>query len=337
MTPQEIVVVTGATGHVGNVLVRELLNRGAVVRAMVLKGEDTRALAGLAVECVEGDVRNPDTLQEAFAGTSMVYHLAGLISILPGWNEALHTVNVVGTRNVVRACEDCGVARLVFCSSAHALTEPPHGTAVTEGTGCECDPTRAVGPYAQSKARATQEVMRGVERGLDAVVTFPSGVLGPFDFNVSEMGQIILDFASRRLPAYVEGVYNFVDVRDVVDGLIAAGRRGRRGEGYLLSGELLSISRLMKLLQEFTDVPAPSLRLPQWGARAIAVFTPFLSQVTGRKPRFTSYSLRVLRSNGLMDHTKARQELGYTPRPLEASVRDAVTWFRDTDLWPAGS
>ena len=332
MAMRDTVVVTGATGHVGNVLVRELLNCGTVVRAMILPGEDRKPLAGLDVECVQGDVRNLDTLRRAFAGTSIVYHLAGLISILPGRNEALHAVNVVGTSNVARACEECGVARLVYVSSAHALVETPHGTAITEAVGC--DPSKIAGPYAQSKARATQEVLQSADHGLDAVVVFPTGVVGPCDFNISEMGQLILDFVNRRLPAYVEGAYDFVDVRDVAIGIIAAGQKGRKGEGYILSGELLSVSRLMALLQELTGVPVPFLMLPQWVARSAALFTPLLSRVTGKKPRFTSYSLRVLRSNGLMDCSKARHELGYTPRPLNTSIADAVDWFRTSGIWP---
>ncbi len=336
MTTQGTVVVTGATGHVGNVLVRELLHRGTSVRAMVLKGEDTKPIAGLAVEHVEGDVRDPEALRRAFTGASTVYHLAGLISILSGRNNLLHAVNVVGTRNVVCACESCGVARLVYVSSAHALAEPPHGTAITEAAGGGFDPAKVVGPYAQSKAQATQEVLLGIARGLDAVVVFPSGVLGPYDFNLSEMGQLILDFVHRRLPAYIEGAYDFVDVRDVAAGILAAGRQGRTGEGYLLTGELLSVSRLMGLLKNLTGVQAPSVRLPHWVARAVAVFTPTASRLTGRKPRLTSYSLRVLRSNGLMDCSKARQELSYAPRPLSESLADAVEWFRGTELWPRG-
>jgi len=333
MAAQGLAVVTGATGHIGNVLVRELVDRGLPVRAMVLPGEGTRPLDGLDIECVEGDVRDPDTLRCAFAGAAMVYHLAGLISILPGRTRALHAVNVLGTRNVVRACEDCGVTRMVYVSSVHALVEPPHGVAITEAA--EFDPSQIVGPYAQSKARATQEVMRGVERGFDATVVFPSGIVGPYDFNVSEMGQVILDFVHRRLPAYIEGAYDFVDVRDVVNGIIAAGQKGRKGEGYILSGHLLSISRLMALLQEQTGVPAPKLKLPQWIAGTASVFTPFLSNVTGKKPRFTSYSLRVLRSNALMDCSKARHELAYTARPLDVSIADAIEWFRASHLWPS--
>ena len=333
MAMQGTAVVTGATGHVGNVLVRELLERGAPVRAMVLPGEDSKSLAGLDVECVEGDVRNLDALRSAFAGASTVYHVAGLISILPGRTEALHAVNVVGTRNVVLACGECGVARMVYVSSAHALVEPPHGTAITEAAGSA--PSKIVGPYAQSKARATQEVRRGVERGLDAVIVFPSGVVGPYDFNVSEMGRVLLDFVNRRLPAYVEGAYDFVDVRDVANGIIAAAEKGRKGEGYILSGEILSVSRLVKLLEEISAVPAPSVRIPLWLARGAAAFTPLLSAATGNKPRFTSYSLRVLRSNPLMDCSKARNELGHDPRPVKESLADSLEWLRATGLWKA--
>lgn len=333
MTKQPLAVVTGATGHVGNVLVRQLVDSGKPVRALVLPGENTKSLAGLDVDYVEGDVRDPHALRRAFSGASTVYHLAGLISILPGREEALHAVNVVGTRNVVRVCKECGIERMVYVSSVHALTEPPHGVAITEAAGF--DPATIVGPYAQSKARATQEVMEGVERGLDAVVVFPSGVVGPYDFSVSEMGHVILDFVNRRIPAYVDGAYDFADVRDVVNGILAAGQKGKNGEGYILSGEFLTVSQMMLLLEELTGVPAPSVKLPHWVARGAAAFTPFVATFTGRKPRFTSYSLRVLRSNGLMDCSKARSELDYTPRPLKTSFADAIEWFRTSNLLPS--
>ena len=321
-----MLVVTGATGHIGNVLVRGLLAQGRQVRALVPPFEDTRPLAGLDVELVGGDIRDPDSLRCAFAGASVVYHLAGQISILPGRAKALHATNVVGTRNVIQACLDGGVERMVYVSSVHALVEPPHGTAITEEAGC--DPRRVVGAYAKSKAQATLAVREAAARGLDAVIIFPSGVIGPHDFNRSEMGQVILDFARRRLPAYVDGAYDFVDVRDVADGIVRAGLKGRTGEGYILSGGILPVPRLMELLQELTGVRAPSLRLPRRVAMAAAVFTPLFSAVTGAKPRFASYAIRVLGSNCLISCAKARRELDYAPRPIEETLADTVQWFR---------
>lgn len=325
-----MVVVTGATGHIGNVLVRELLAHGQYVRTLAPPFENLRSLAGLDVEHLTGDLRDPDSLIRAFSGASVVCHLAGLISILPRRTDALYAVNVLGTRNVVQACLDCGVQRMVYVSSVHALMEPPHGTAITEAAGC--DPARTVGRYARSKAQATLEVLEGAERGLDAVIVFPSGVIGPYDFNRSEMGQLILDFAHGKLPAYLDGAYDFVDVRNVAGGVVRACQKGRPGEGYILSGEIVSVPRLMALLQELTGVRAPSLRLPRWVARAAARFSPLFYAVAGTRPRFTSYSVRVLGSNCLISCDKARRELDYVPRPIRETLADTVQWFRTNGM-----
>lgn len=160
-----MVVVTGATGHIGNVLVRELLSRGENVSVVIPPFEDTACLDGLQLEMVKGDVRQIDSLIQAFRGGDVVYHLAGVISILPGKNELLHQVNVVGTRNVVEACLKTDVRRLIYTSSIHAVKEPPHGTVIDETL--PYGPDTVLGDYAKSKARATLEVLKGVKRGLD--------------------------------------------------------------------------------------------------------------------------------------------------------------------------
>lgn len=330
MSSGGIVVVTGATGHLGNVLVRELVAREIPVRAMTLPGDDVRALDGLDVERVDGDVRNPDQLRRAFADARVVFHLAGLISIRSGDDRVLEEVNVVGTQNVIQACESCGVERLVYMSSAHALEEPPRGTALTEA--CKVNPARVFGSYAKSKARATQCVMEAARRGLNACIAFPSGIVGPYDFGLSEMGRMILSFKYRRLPTYVEGAYNFVDVRDVATGAITIAEKGQKGEGYILSGEYLTVPAIMSLLQHLTGVKAPLFMVPYSVARVGAALAPLISRATGRAPQLTSYSLRVLRSNALMSSLKARVELGYHPRPLTQSFADTVAWFESAGM-----
>ena len=179
-----MVIVTGATGHIGNVLVRQLLSRGADVRVVIPPFEDTASLDGLKVEMVEGDVRKIDSLIQAFKGGDVVYHLAGIISILPGKSELLYQVNVVGTRNAVEACLKTGVRRLVYTSSIHAIVGPPHGTIIDKTF--PFDPDRTRGDYDRSKAQATLEVLKAVERGLDAVIVCPTGVIGPYDYKLSE-------------------------------------------------------------------------------------------------------------------------------------------------------
>lgn len=322
-----VVAVTGATGHIGNVLVRTLTGLGWKVRVIIPPGEDTRSIEGLEVDHVAGDIRNRAGLERAFSGVDTVYHLAGLISISPGKRRLMHEVNVEGTRNVVQAARAAGVRRLVYTSSVHAFVEPQPGTPTCETT--EIDPNRTLGDYAQSKARATREVRQAISEGLDAVIVFPSGVIGPYDYRRSEMGQLVLNFMTGRLPAYIDGEYDFVDVRDVVDGLLAAGTRGRAGEGYMLSGNRVSVEGLMHILQELSGRRRPRFKLPFRLAQFAAVFTPLYYRLTRAKPLFTSYSLQVLRSNCLMDNSKAGRELGFTPRPLRRTITDSIQWFRE--------
>ena len=323
-----MIVVTGATGHIGNVLVRELLARGEKVRAIIPPFEDITPLEGLEVEKVEGDVRDVEALIQAFSGAEVVYHLAGIISILPGKTKLLYQVNVMGTRNVVEACLKSRVPRLIYTSSIHALAEPPEGTVIDETMPFA--PDRAIGEYGKSKAQATLEVVEGVTKGLDAVVVCPTGVIGPYDFAPSEMGQLFIDFAKGKLNTYVDGAYDFVDVRDVVTGLILACEKGQTGESYILSGERITVTQLMSILEEVTGVKAPRSKTPIWLAKAMVIFTSLYYNLTNTKPRFTSDSLRILRSNSFISSQKASQQLGYPHRPIREAIVDTVQWFKET-------
>ncbi len=322
-----MVVVTGATGHIGNVLVRQLLSRGEKVRVVIPPAEDITPLDGLPVEMVEGDIRDMGSLLRAFRGSDMVYHLAGIISILPGQDRLLHQVNVVGTQNIVEACMKTGVKRLVYTSSIHAIEEPPRGTIIDETL--PCNPNKVPKGYGRSKAQATLAVLKGVEQGLNAVIVCPTGVTGPYDYRISEMGQLIIDFANGNLKTYVDGAYDFVDVRDVTTGIILAGEKGRSGESYILSGEQITVYRLLLMLQELTGVKAPSFKVPIWLARIAAKVTPLYYRLARTKPRFTSYSIDVLCSNSLISSEKARRELGFSTRPIRESIADAILWFKE--------
>jgi dihydroflavonol-4-reductase len=187
-------VVTGATGHIGNALVRALVAKGVPgVRALVGPSRRTASLAGLDVELVEADVRDYDSLLPAFRGAEMVYHAAGIVSIETRGLERLRSTNVEGTRNVLAACRETQVGRLIYTSSVHALVEPPRGTPLDETF--PVDPASVRGPYAQTKAEATRLVLSAAEEGLDTVVVFPSGVIGPYDFRLSYAGKFIRDCA----------------------------------------------------------------------------------------------------------------------------------------------
>ncbi len=318
-------LVTGATGHIGNVLVRMLLERGKTVRAMIMPGEDIAPLDGLGVEIVEADVLDFQSLLQAFDHIDVVYHLAGIISILPGKDSMVQAVNVIGTRNVLEAARRSGVRRLVYTSSIHALRRVPEGVTIDESVPFDIE--HAISSYDASKANASLEVLDAVQHGMDAVIVCPTGVIGPYDFRRSEMGQLILDCVEQKPMLYVDGAYDFVDVRDVAEGLILAGTKGRSGESYILSGERITVPNILKIVQEILGARLLSLKIPFSLAQLTAQITPLYYRLTHAKPRFTTYSLATLVSNSYISHAKANVELGYHPRPLRESLHDTVKWF----------
>ena len=328
-----MVIVTGATGHIGNVLVRELLARGEVVRALVLPDDDKRPLAGLAIETVHGDVTDPVSLKSAFVGAELVFHLAGIVTIMPGMASVLERVNVGGMRNIIAACRASGIRRLVYTSSIHAIAEPPHGTVIDESQPFA--PDRVLGDYARSKARATLLLLDEIRKGgLDAIICCPTGVIGPWDYGISNIGQLILDFASGHLKSYVSGAYDFVDVRDVAHGLILAADKGQPGRHYIFSGAQVQVPELMEELARDIGYPAPTYRIPTMIARTAGMLASVYYRLLRRKPVFTAYSIDVLRSNSLVSSARAREKLGFISRPWQESIRDHVEWFRTEGMLP---
>jgi dihydroflavonol-4-reductase len=331
-----MIVVTGATGHIGNVLIRELITRRQIVRALVLPNDDCRPLTGLKIEIVRGDVTDIKSLESAFVGADIVFHLAGIVTIMPSMKKLLERVNVSGVRNVAIACRTSGVRRLVYTSSVHAIAEPPHGTVIDESQ--PFDPDHVLGDYARSKARATLLLLDEVHKGgLDGVICCPTGVIGPWDYGISNIGQLILDFASGHLKSFVRGAYDFVDVRDVARGLIFAAEKGQSGRHYIFSGAQVQVPELMKELERNIGYPAPTYEIPSTIARAAGVLASVYYRLIRRRPVFTAYSIDVLRSNSQVSSARAREELGFTTRPWQDSIRDHVEWFCAERMLPTRS
>lgn len=320
------IAVTGATGHVGANLVRTLVDGGHSVRALVHAG-NRRGLDGVACEFVDGDILERPTLERAFAGCERVFHLAARISIVPGDEDVVHAVNVEGTRNVVAACETAKVSRLVHFSSIHALSPTPHDQAIDETRALTSSPHMP--PYDRSKAQAEREIQAGIARGLDAVIVNPTAILGPHDYGPSAMGRVLLDLYHRRLPALVDGGFDWVDVRDVVAGALAAADRAPTGARYLLSGARRTVAELAGIVKDVTGVRPPRITSPMWLARIGAPFATAYARVAGKEPLYTKHSLHALRNHQLVSHDKASRELGYTSRPLIETIAAAYDWFRD--------
>jgi len=328
---EEVNAVIGATGHIGNTLVRSLLAKGKIVVAVIPEEEDIKPIRGLGLEIRRADLRDVASLNVALKGCNIVYHTAGIVSIGSySWNK-MYEINVLGAKNVALVCVSQNIRRLIYTSSVHAIKEPPIGISIDESFPFEPETVR--GDYAKSKAMATIEVLKVVkDKGLDAVVVCPSGVIGPYDFKVSEMGTLILNIVRGKMKFYIDGAYDFVDVRDVADGMMFAAEKGKRGESYILSGEKITVRKLYSTIEEIIGRNEFHIRIPYTLAKFASLFTPMAGKITRTKTLFTSYSIAVLQSNSNISSNKARKELGFNPRSIEESLKDAILWFKEAGV-----
>lgn len=249
------ILVTGASGHIGNVLVRDLVKKGYDVTAFLKSGEKAEYLEDLNINFAFGDVRNIDDLKKAFKNIDVVFHLAGLIDIGNGNKKLMYDINVQGSKNVVEACKYNKVKKLIYTSSVHAIPPKPNNEIISETN--IFSPDLVKGTYAKTKAEATNYVLSSNSKDLEVIITHPSGVIGPYEYLTSNLGQLIIDCANKKMGAYIDGGYNFVDVRDVSSGLISSLEKGKPGECYILAGHYVTIKELMKYVQDITGVPAP--------------------------------------------------------------------------------
>jgi dihydroflavonol-4-reductase len=320
-----MILVTGAAGHIGNVLVRQLTARGEHVRALILPGEDTSALDSVPVEMVPGNILDFPTLRQAVHGVSTVFHLASLVSLMEEHAPILRRVNVDGTQNVIRACMEEGVNRLVYTSSIHALQRPPLGEVIDEQLAFDC--INPAGPYDRTKAQASVLVRNAVQQGLSAVILCPTGVIGPYDYRRSEMGAMILDWMGRSVNFLVAGTFDFVDVRDVAQAHITAAARGRSGETYILGGERITVPQMRRMVQTISGAAGIACELPEKFALACARAAEWYYRLSRTRPRFTRYSLETIFSNSNILSAKAARELDHRPITLAQSLQDTISWW----------
>lgn len=301
-------IVTGATGFLGGAVVRELISRGRSVTALALPEDPLLPLLPEGAIVRFGDVTDRATLIPAFEGAEgcRLIHCAGMVSVAAGQGEALGRINVQGTENIAGLCLEYGAKRLVYVSSVHAIPERPMGEVITEE--CRVSPELVHGAYAKSKAAANKKVLLAAEKGLDAGIVYPSGIIGPGDRGMGSMTVMLRSFLRGRLPAGVCGGYDFVDVRDAAAGAVSCADSGRPGEGYILSGRYASIKELLTLAGRLSGRRAPGLFLPRRLAGLAAPIFERRSIRRGEKPFFTPYSISVLGSNGNFSHKKASEK-----------------------------
>lgn len=322
------VALTGASGHVGANLVRLLIERDYDVCAVV--NRDTRGVDGLACRQAHASVLDYASLCEAFKGAEFVFHLAAVITLKRDRSGLAWRTNVEGTKNVVEACIACGVRRLIQCSSIHAFSAYPLDEVVTESRALATEPH--LPEYDRSKVAGELEALKGAERGLEAVIVNPTAVVGPNDFKPSRMGEFLLEVKAGKMPAVVQGGFDWVDARDVSLGAEAAARAGRPGERYLLGGHHKSLLDLARMASEITGAPPPRFASPIWMAKLALPFSALASAVTGKPQKFTSESLRAVTHHQKISCEKAARELGYAPRALRETIADTYKWFSDVGI-----
>ncbi len=322
-------LITGATGFLGRTIVKELVEKGAQVQVLVMAEDPYTDFLPKEVQVIQGDVRSKCSLDRFFSDAdsrTCVIHCAGIVSIASHHNPVLYQVNVIGTWNIIQQCLSHDVGMLIYVSSVHAIPEQPDGILITED--CKFSPALVNGDYAKSKAVATKMIFSETRRGLRASVVFPSGIIGPGDVQNGSITSMVKSFLAGRLPLAISGGYDFVDVRDVAKGILSCSEMGEFGKGYILSGQYLSIRRMLSIIGSMTNRRSRFLCLPLNLARLVAPY--YEDRCLKRKEAlfFTPYSVEVLSSNARFSHAAATEKLSYYPRMLEETLRDMTIWLR---------
>lgn len=327
---KRIYIVTGASGFLGNNIIRMLEHDdNAEVRAFVLNGESISSLNNLKCSIYYGDVTKADTLNSIFDGSGdaeiFVIHCAAVVYIKSKYNSRVYDVNVNGTKNIVDKVLAYN-AKLIYVSSVHAIPEKSDGNLISEVS--IFNPDDVVGLYAKTKAEAARYVMDSVkDKGLNACIVHPSGILGPYDFSNSHLTALVREIVRGKLPMCVKGGYDFVDVRDVAKGIIMACDKGKKGECYIMSGEFVSIKKLADLVCDVVGKKRIKVVLPIMIAKIVAPFYEMYYNVKGKTPLFTKYSLYTLSSNSNFSNEKAKRDLGFVNRNITDTVKDMVMWI----------
>ena len=327
---ERLYLVTGAAGHLGNTVVRKLVSEGKKVRALVLPDDSLVRSLPENVECIFGDVRDKTSLKPFFETDhsieKVLVHAAGIVTIASAYDQLVYDVNVTGTQNVLDLSMDYAVKRVVHVSSVHAIPELPRGQVMTEIK--HFDPEKLKGLYSRTKSEATAYALACADKGLDLSVVHPSGISGPYDSGRGHLTQMLIDYYKGSLFMGVNGGYDFVDVRDVANGIISCIDNGRKGECYILSNQYYSVPEVLNMFHDITGKKPVKLYLPLGIAKATAPLAELYYKILKQPPLYTPYSLFVLSSNANFSHEKATRELGYTTRPFDETVRDSVEWLK---------
>jgi dihydroflavonol-4-reductase len=324
------VLVTGATGFVGSAVARALVHCGSQVRVLVRSGSDRGNLQGLPVQIAVGDLTDRASLERALTGCTALYHVAADYRLGARDPAQLYRNNVDGTRNILDAARHAGVERMVYTSSVATIGLPQDGSPGEETTPVAL--VDMIGHYKRSKYLAEDLVRDAARTGFSVVIVNPSTPIGPGDVKPTPTGQIVLDAARGRTPAYVDTGLNIVHVDDVAAGHLLAFHRGRAGERYILGGQDMTLREILVQIAQLVGRKPPRIRLPHAALMPIAFVAEAFAKASGRGTRITVESVRMSRKRMFFSSAKAIRDLGYSSRAPLAAFEDALAWFRERGL-----
>jgi dihydroflavonol-4-reductase len=323
-------LVTGATGFVGSAVARALVNSGWPVRVLVRSGSDRCNLRGLPVEIAVGDLTDRASLAQAIADCTALFHVAADYRLGTREPAQLYRANVEGTGNILDAARHAGVERMVYTSSVATIGLPADGAPGEEETSVAV--TDMIGHYKRSKFLAEQLVRESAQTGFSVVIVNPSTPVGPGDVKPTPTGQLVLDAACGRTPAYVDTGLNIVHVDDVAAGHLLAFHRGRAGERYILGGEDMTLREILAQIAQLVGRKPARIRLPHAALLPVAFVAEAFARASGGATRITVEGVRMSRKRMFYSSAKAIRELGYRSRPAVEALDDAVQWFRERGL-----
>ena len=303
------------------------MDEGRSVRALVRPSSDLAGIADLAIETVDGDLRDQASLRTALGGCRELFHVAADYRLWARNPAEIYASNVEGTRNILQAARAAGVERVVYTSTVGCIGVPGNGESGDEETPVSL--SKMEGAYKRSKFLAEQVALEFADEGLPVVIVNPTAPVGEGDRKPTPTGQIIIDFLRGTMPAYLDTGLNIVDIRDVARGHLAAMEHGVSARRYILGGRNMTLREIFEALSKISGRAAPKIRIPYAAAYAYGAVSTAAAELTGRPPRAPLDAVRMAREKMFVQSTKAEREIGFSAGPVEEALERAFRWFQN--------